>query len=82
MPARVSTPTSGAMVRRPRPWKVLETGAYSVTVTDANGCIGTDEVIVTVINSVKDLAVGGQLDLFPNPSSGLVNLTFKEFIPE
>ncbi|MBK6620873.1 MAG: esterase-like activity of phytase family protein [Saprospirales bacterium] len=61
--------------------EVLETGAYSVTVTDANGCIGTDEVIVTVINSVKDLAVGGQLNLFPNPSSGLVNLTFKEFIP-
>jgi hypothetical protein len=54
-----------------------ETGSYSVTVTDANGCTAFDEVMVNIgPNAVNDQLLAGRLLLSPNPTSGLVNLAF------
>jgi hypothetical protein len=59
---------------------VTETGTYSVTIVDGNGCESSDEVTVNVEpNAVKDASLNGRLVLFPNPSSGLVNLAFNDF---
>jgi hypothetical protein len=57
-----------------------ETGTYSVTVTDANGCTGSDEVMVNIEpNAVNDQLLAGRLLLSPNPTSGLINLAFLDF---
>ena len=58
---------------------VAETGTYSVTTTDVNGCQTTDEIVVTVITGTGEASLEGQLTLFPNPSSGLVKLSFEDF---
>ncbi|NUO00805.1 MAG: esterase-like activity of phytase family protein, partial [Saprospiraceae bacterium] len=55
------------------------TGTYSVTTTDVNGCETTDEIVVTVITGTGEASLEGQLTLFPNPSSGLVKLSFEDF---
>lgn len=58
---------------------VAATGTYSVTTTDVNGCETTDEIVVTVITGTGEASLDGQLTLFPNPSSGLVKLSFEDF---
>jgi Esterase-like activity of phytase/Secretion system C-terminal sorting domain len=55
-------------------------GTYSVVVTSASGCTSTDEVTVSIEpNAVSDKLLSGKLNLFPNPTSGWVNLAFSEF---
>ena len=46
-------------------------GGYAVTVTDALGCSGIGEAIVTRVNNIEELT---SFSLSPNPSSGLVIL--------
>jgi hypothetical protein len=48
------------------------TVAYTVTVTDANGCEGTDVVSVTAIDcsGIDDPNAGNFLTFWPNPSAG------------
>ncbi|MBK9018343.1 MAG: T9SS type A sorting domain-containing protein [Saprospiraceae bacterium] len=59
---------------------VSEDGTYNVTVTSASGCTSTDEVTVNFQpNAVNEPTLAGQLGLFPNPTSGWVNLAFSEF---
>ncbi|MDZ4704050.1 MAG: choice-of-anchor I family protein [Saprospiraceae bacterium] len=58
---------------------VSATGTYSVVTTDVNGCETTDEIVVTVITGTGETALEGSLALFPNPSSGLVKLSFEDF---
>ncbi len=59
---------------------VTTDGTYSVTVTSGNGCESTDEVTVNFQpNAVNEPTLAGQLNLFPNPTSGWVNLAFSEF---
>jgi PKD repeat protein len=53
-----------------------ETTIYTVTVTNSEGCISTEEVIVTVDGQVG-LGVDAKdsfLELFPNPSLGIINI--------
>lgn len=53
-------------------------GSYSVTITDDNGCTFTTTVSVSeppVSTSTVDLPYG--LQIFPNPTKGLVNLDFE-----
>ena len=53
-------------------------GIYSVTVTDVNGCVNSDEVEIEidVCPSVDELSGEGfEISYFPNPAKSLVNLT-------
>jgi len=59
---------------------ISDGGSYSVTVTSTNGCTSTDQVFVTSEpNAVHETSLAGKLNLFPNPTSGWVNLEFSEF---
>ncbi|NUQ24608.1 MAG: esterase-like activity of phytase family protein [Saprospiraceae bacterium] len=60
--------------------EVGESGTYGVSVTGPGGCTTSDEVTVTLIpDAVVDRTLSGKLNLFPNPTSGLVNLMFSDF---
>jgi len=62
---------------------VSKSGIYSVTVTDIKGCEGSDaiNVIFTPGTStyVTPTSLPGSLVIFPNPTSGLVELSFQDF---
>ncbi len=59
---------------------VTESGTFSVTVTNGNGCESSDEVSVSIEpNATHEATLTGKLTLFPNPASGWVNLAFNEF---
>ena len=62
---------------------VSKSGIYSVTVTDIKGCEGSDaiNVIFTPGTStyVTPTSLPGSLVIFPNPTSGLVELSFRDF---
>lgn len=55
----------------------LETGTYSVTVSDDTGCVAN--VVSTfdiVIIATNDLVLGAALDVFPNPATDAVNISY------
>lgn len=61
----------------------LSAGIYSVTVTDAAGCIDVIEVTVDVLSSVQDpIDILEDLWLAPNPTTGTttLNVAFKETV--
>jgi hypothetical protein len=50
-------------------------GWYSVIVTDSNGCQGTSgSVYVNPVGTVDPTGILSGLELYPNPSAGIVNL--------
>lgn len=51
---------------------VMESGVYSVTVTNSDGCTASDEIMVNVITSTDNLSIESRIKLFPNPTSGKV----------
>lgn len=53
---------------------ISQSGSYSVTVTDANGCQGADTINVTVLG-VDELTTGAML-IYPNPTTGLFYCSF------
>ncbi|MFN0213840.1 MAG: T9SS type A sorting domain-containing protein, partial [Saprospiraceae bacterium] len=63
--------------------EVVESGSYFVTVTDINGCTGSDDVFVEVeiCSGTKSPGISGTINIFPNPTSGLVNLEMVQFEP-
>jgi len=52
---------------------VDKSGTYSVVVTDANGCTGSDTIVVNVSASVQYIN-GVKYSLYPNPASNLLYL--------
>lgn len=50
-------------------------GVYSVTVTDGNGCTGSDSIVVNIITGLNAISGDIQLNIFPNPSNGRVEVT-------
>ncbi|MCK4664484.1 MAG: choice-of-anchor J domain-containing protein [Bacteroidales bacterium] len=54
---------------------VNETATYMVTVTDANGCEGFDEIVITFITDINDITgLNTRVNIYPNPNQGLFNL--------
>lgn len=55
----------------------LLAGSYSVTVTDANGCMETiSTTIGTQVSVVENN--GLTINVYPNPSNGVINVSFSE----
>jgi len=52
---------------------IVNVGIYTVTVTNASGCTGTDQVIVYQASGLNQFAQMG-LELYPNPAKELVNI--------
>ena len=55
---------------------VSTTGTYSVIVTDANGCEGTDDATITFqdCSGLDELGNNISINLYPNPSSGSITV--------
>jgi hypothetical protein len=53
---------------------VSSAGTYSVTVTDGNGCIGSDQTVISISTGIMNLLSQSDLQMFPNPSSGMVTI--------
>lgn len=55
----------------------LESGEYSVTMTDENGCMISETYFVTFpISYVNPSDLSNYVKFFPNPSKGIVNVSF------
>jgi len=57
----------------------LGDSTISVTVTDDNGCMATDEVNISIVVGIHELANGAEVSYFPNPTTGLLNLKLTGF---
>lgn len=55
----------------------------SVTVTDLNGCMGSDTAQVDTITctGIAELATRGRVAVYPNPSSGAFSIAFEDVTP-
>ncbi len=58
---------------------ISQGGAYSVTVTDQNGCTSSDDISIILLG-VDNLNEQYPLVLSPNPSNGKFNIRFDSFI--
>lgn len=56
--------------------RVFAAGTYTVSVTDDNGCVGTDEIVISAVwaSGVEDLIANADVQLFPNPTEGVSTL--------
>ncbi len=54
---------------------VSAAGSYSVTVTDANGCTGSDQTVINVITGINNPDAQHELLVYPNPTEGLLHVT-------
>ncbi len=52
----------------------LAPGAYSVTLSDANGCADTLDFEITIINSISGIPTLLSFELYPNPASEELHL--------
>ncbi|MBL0103541.1 MAG: T9SS type A sorting domain-containing protein [Bacteroidetes bacterium] len=50
-------------------------GSYEVTVTDSNGCQGSDQIFVSFIVTTGDPIATPSLTLFPNPTHEKITLS-------
>ena len=51
----------------------LQAGTYSVTVTDAIGCIQVDSVDISDFSAISDIE-NSSINIYPNPSNGILNI--------
>jgi hypothetical protein len=50
-------------------------GVYKVYVTDTDGCSNFAQVVISVLG-VNNLAVDNEMNVYPNPTSGAIQLVF------
>jgi len=60
----------------------LAGGTYTVTVTDANGCVMTLDVTVISFVGIEENSLNNQLSIYPNPSAGLFTVALTDFTNE
>lgn len=60
----------------------LNTGDYSVTVTDANGCTITDIVHVGLSTKIEETSVSGKYMIYPNPATNMIIIETSDIIPD
>lgn len=53
-------------------------GTYTLLVTDANGCTFEREYTVDMVSATIDEEIAAKINLFPNPTTGKVMLTFED----
>ena len=56
----------------------LSAGTYTLIVTDANGCESTHVFTVQSVTSVINRQLEGNINLFPNPTSGFVTMALED----
>jgi PKD repeat protein len=55
-------------------------GSYYTIVTDVNGCTSTSNVIVFTYTGINENALISPINIYPNPSKGIVNISFENVI--
>ena len=50
------------------------TGSFAVRITDARGCKGESECSSVIVSSLDQIDIADAIEVFPNPSSGLINV--------
>jgi hypothetical protein len=55
---------------------VNQAGTYSVTITDVNGCSNTDAIAVVTDPCLGLNELTFNLNIYPNPTTGLINIDF------
>lgn len=57
---------------------VNTTGLYKVVVTDTHNCQGTDSITVTVSIGINETLLDAVLEVYPNPTQGLINVIMND----
>src|SRR5213075_846202 len=55
---------------------VGNTGTYSVTVTDANGCVASDTINVLMTVGIIEMKGSDPMLLYPNPAHDVITVQF------
>jgi len=57
---------------------VTQTGTYTLTVTDANGCTDSDDIGVLITFSNEETELALDATVYPNPSNGYLHIRLNE----
>lgn len=52
---------------------------YSVSVTDANGCVGIDVISVAVLTGINDFGANSSVSIVPNPAKDFIKVALNNF---
>ena len=69
---------TGKVVSTSADLKNVAAGTYILTVTDANGCVGTYTVIIKSVVGTEDVEANIYLQVSPNPNDGHFDLQLKQ----
>lgn len=60
-----------------RTFEATNAGWYTLEVTDIWGCTGTDSVYLRLSNGISDIALPGDLLVYPNPASEMLTIEYR-----
>ncbi len=59
-----------------------QNGAYTVVITDANGCTAISSIFAMTTVGIKDISADGYINVYPNPASDVVVVEGSSASPE
>lgn len=63
-------------------YTAVNTGYYTVSVINSSGCITTSDPVYVLVTSTEEIPnEKEQIELYPNPSSGLIEITYEKINP-